>query len=205
MFSKISTSAQCEVRRISGCLLDPEGSYSDMRLSMKSRMGVVRVEQRIAYLKNLIEHRVGTDELDKLAKDIVYGGRETYEYHKERRYNVNVEREVVELLGKRVAREEKELKKKKYAEKAARKKMQEGFRRQEGGQEHLVWNLNWNFERANDAESDRLRKVLKEEYVCKLGKCVERRKEETKGEKDVVLGEAAISDRELDRWVSKTG
>ena len=71
MFSKISTSAQCEVRRISGCLPDPEESYSDMRLSMKSRMGVVKVEERIAYLKNLIEHRVGTDELDKLAKDIV--------------------------------------------------------------------------------------------------------------------------------------
>ena len=114
------------------------GSSGERANCMKSRMSVIRVEQMIGFLKSLSEHRVGTVELDRIARDIVYGGRETYEYHKERKYNINVEREVVELLGKRIDREERELRKKRYAEKAARKTLQDTFRRQEGGQEHFI-------------------------------------------------------------------
>ena len=180
MEHKISTSAQSEVRRISGDLPDPDGFYEYMRTCLKSRISVTRVEEMIDYLKNLSEHRVGTDELDKIAKDIVYGGRETYQYHKDRKYNVNVEREVVELLGKRIDREQRELRRKSYAEKASRKKLQNHMRAYEGGHEHHVWNLNYNFERVMQNENERIRSVLKEEYKNKLKKCIERRREETR-------------------------
>ena len=157
---KISNSAQSEISRIAGYLPEQECSYKSMKDCMKSRMSVIRVEKMIGFLKSLSEHRAGTVVLDKIVRYIVYGGRETYEYHKERKYDINGEREVVELLGKRIDREERELRKKHYAEKAARKTLQDTFRRQEGGQEHFIWNLNYNFERANDRESDRLKEVL---------------------------------------------
>ena len=48
---------------------------------------------------------------------VMFFGRDTSEYHKERVYNINVKKEVVEILGKCVVKEETELKKKLYTEK----------------------------------------------------------------------------------------
>ena len=101
-------------------------------------MSLIRVAERIKYLSNLKTRRVGKDEIDRLAKLIVYGGRETYEFHKENKYKINVEKYTVEVLDKGLAREQRDLKKKSYTEKAVRKKLQECMKKQERGREHAV-------------------------------------------------------------------
>ena len=45
------------------------------------------------FLERLNKHRLGTAEIENLAKGIVYGGRWTYEFKKVRVNNINVERE----------------------------------------------------------------------------------------------------------------
>ena len=107
MTSRISLSTQRELRRIQEYTSDLEQSFKILRDGVTSGVKVRKVDRRLEYLVSLRRRTLGTPEVDSLARGVVYGGRDTYEYKKERRVNNEVIEEVCRIMDKRIYRGER--------------------------------------------------------------------------------------------------
>ena len=195
---KISLTTLAQIRQISEFNSDPRGAFTAMKRDIVNEVNVEQVSSLIEYMRNLRSSRVGTLEIESLAKGIMYGGRATYEKRTRRVVNWEVLGEIDRILEIRIRKEEREwIYKWKESKRAGIELMQfmEGT---------LITNeiqrgdLMYSFRRVKREEIDKQMGVMRESYMRKWRGMVQKRREERKVKKDSRLEGIDGMDKEVE-------
>ena len=194
------------VRRIQEYTSDLERSFKIVRDGVTSGVKVRKVYRRLEYLVSLRRRTLGTPEVDSLARGVVYGGRDTYEYKKERRVNNEVVEEVCRIMDKRIYREERELRSVMREERKKCWRVSNLFKNNEECKEGLsIEDIEWFYWKVWEWEVGRIDEVVWEEYKKKWEERVGQRKEENRVRKDPRLEGFDVLDREVKKREEKVG
>ena len=106
----ISLPAHHGIRAMAIFYSDPRRAYALLRSDLIKTTNVTKSGCYLKYFQDLRYRRIGTPEVESVAKKEYYGGRDTWQSNKERRRCQGVELEVIRILDIRVAKEVKNLK-----------------------------------------------------------------------------------------------